>query len=142
MNYTFQSQALRALASLILLIPLFIGSLSSHPPVSITSTPGMDGYAHLCGFFAVSAAIFFLQFDRAYSTFFLLIVLAISLEMAQSFVEARQVDAMDATVNIIGVLGAFAIVKLLRVWLPAPSRHLMEIYPEQNRSNVDHNQQL
>jgi VanZ family protein len=122
MSYTFQSQTLRALASLILLIPLFIGSLSSHPPASIT--PGMDGYAHLSGFFAVSAAIFFLQFDRAYSTFFLLIVLAISLETAQTFIEARQVDAMDATANVLGVLGAFAIVKLLRVWLPASSRHL------------------
>jgi VanZ family protein len=90
---------------------------------------GMDVYYHLGVFFAVSAAILFIEFDRLYLVFFLLIGLAISLEMGQSFVETRQVDAMDATANILGVLGAFTTVKLLRVWFPTPPKHQMEINP-------------
>jgi VanZ family protein len=115
MNHIFQSKVVRGFLSLVLLVPLFVGSLSQHSPISFSH--GIDAYAHWGGFFAVSMAIFFLEYDRPISTFVIMIFLAISLELGQAFLETRVVDALDAKANLIGVLGGFATAILCRKWI-------------------------
>ncbi len=126
MSKTIRSQAIRAFASMVLLIPLIVASLSQHSFVSFTN--GMDAYAHWGAFFIVSTAIFFLEFDRPISTFIFLIVLAICLELGQSFIETRIVDGTDAIANLLGVVGAFITVKVLRAWFLSSLKSLLAIY--------------
>jgi VanZ family protein len=117
MHVIAQSQITRGLMSLILLTPLFVESLSPHPPVSFIS--GTDIYAHWGGFFIVSIAVLALLYDRVVFTLICLFGLAIALEAAQTFVDGRYVSAGDTAANLFGVLCAFVVFRVLNAVWPA-----------------------
>ncbi len=119
MRVIAQSQITRGFMSLILLAPLFIGTLSPHPPVAFTN--GTDIYAHWGGFFVVGTAVLALLYDRIVPTLALLLGLAMALEAAQTFVGGRHVSVEDAVANLLGVICATVVFGVVRaMWL---SRH-------------------
>ena len=116
MRVIAQSQITRGFVSLVLLAPLFIGTLSPHPPVTFAN--GTDVYAHWGGFFLISGALLSLHYAKRISALVFLLVLAVSLEAAQAFVDGRHVSAGDAIANLLGALCAFVVFRALSgMWI-------------------------
>lgn len=97
---------------LLLLFPLFAGTLDPHPPISFAN--GTDIYAHWGGFFVISLALLALLHDQVKSVLILLTTLALSLEAAQAFIDTRTMSAGDALANLLGILCALALFKLVQ----------------------------
>ena len=93
---------------LLLLFPLFAGTLAPHPPISFAN--GADIYAHWGGFLVISLALLTLLYDQVKPVLILLTALALSLEAAQAFIDTRTMS--DALANLLGIICAFAIFRL------------------------------
>ena len=102
----------RSIMLMVLLFPLFAGTLSPQPLVMFTN--GNDVIAHWGGFFMASLAVFSLVRERAASFFIFLLGLAVVLEAAQIFLDGRQVSAGDMSANLLGVCCAFFLITIFK----------------------------
>ncbi len=128
MNRTVNPFSWRGFMALMLLVPLFIGTL--HPDIHVPAIYRIDLGVHWTAFFMIAAALFMLLPRRQGRVLAICLVLAILLEASQLFIDGRQADIVDMCANLAGVASAFVLMKSLRIY------GVMKTLPDRTASSL------